>query len=72
MKKKSQISKDDAILYKKITFDPKDATEDDIYAFDGAENWAKAMTELAKKLQQRAIAMKKKGKKKPKKTKFKK
>ena len=33
-----------------FTFYAKDATEDDIYAFDSAENWAKCMNQLQYKL----------------------
>ena len=63
MKRKVQKNNDEAILYKKITFDPKDATEDDIFAFDTAENWAESMEILAKKLQKMAIERKKKAQK---------
>ncbi len=45
-----------------FTFYPEEATEEDIYAFDSAENWARCMNELQYKLKDE-IARKKRAEK---------
>ena len=45
-----------------FTFYPEEATEENIYAFDSAENWARCMNELQYKLKDE-IARKKRAEK---------
>ena len=45
-----------------FTFYPEEATKEDIYAFDSAENWARCMNELQYKLKDE-IARKKRAEK---------